>query len=420
MAATIAVVAGYFGLQNRRDREPWRALAARLDLRVGTGWRLDGTFKGWTVKIRSQGDGHEQTTTITVHAKYLLLRGVALSAEPSGLRGLFTEADPTVGDPEFDAQVRIEGVGSTAALAMLDHRARALLLPAVREGLTVTPNAVVFTGGRREVMVQRIPALLESMVVLVDALALDEAQIPARLARNATTDPLPAVRLANLRALLGDFEDHPATLEAARAILSDGPDEARMLAARRLGGEAVEACLALAADAANLHLRAAALDHALCHGTPAALADALDRFGAPSAPAALRAVVAHHAARTGLTSRVLALLQDPEGLPGDALAALVEAAAPLGTAAEPALLALVEHPAEPVRLALVERLRSLEGPEALAALRQLAGGLSPFSAVRRAAQAAVAAREATHGDKLGALSVAREDRGTLAMTEREP
>lgn len=71
------------------------------------------------------------------------------------------------------------------------------------------------------------------MVAAAQRLVVPE-DIPGRLAQNARTDPLPAVRLANLPTLARECPERPETREALRAACRDPDDEVRLRAAMEL------------------------------------------------------------------------------------------------------------------------------------------------------------------------------------------
>ena len=83
---------------------------------------------------------------------------------------------------------------------------------------------------------ERLPEAVETLLRAARRLTLPD-DLPARLAQNVRTEPLPAVRLANLLTLVREYPTYLATREALRAGCEDRDDEVRLRAALALGEE---------------------------------------------------------------------------------------------------------------------------------------------------------------------------------------
>src|SRR5262249_36974560 len=77
------------------------------------------------------------------------------------------------------------------------------------------------------------------------------------LARNLEGDPVPAVRVANLQALLEGHRDHPVAREALQAALADPDEEVRLRAALAQGAAGQETLRAIGASPHSDDRRAA-------------------------------------------------------------------------------------------------------------------------------------------------------------------
>jgi hypothetical protein len=137
-----------------------------------------------------------------------------------------------IGDPRFDGVFLVGGVPA---------RARALLDAATRQGLLSLAATQPFElradgwsltarsrsdGEELAHLTRLVPRVLD----LARSLA-EPGEVPARLARNAATDPLPSVRLYNLLTLLREFPEHPEVGPALEHAARDEDAEMRLRAA---------------------------------------------------------------------------------------------------------------------------------------------------------------------------------------------
>ena len=141
-------------------------------------------------------------------------------------------AEIEVGDRRFDDQFFVGGPAKLV-LALLDAETRRLLFHATFHGrLDIS---------RGKLRMVQIP---DGLVPDALALLLDVGRrfsrpldIPRRLAENAHQDPVPWVRLQNLRLLIRELPENPATAEALRKACSDPSPEVRLLVAKEMGAE---------------------------------------------------------------------------------------------------------------------------------------------------------------------------------------
>ncbi len=156
-------------------------------------------------------------------------------------------ADILTGDALFDDAV--EMVGDTVELAaILDDRLRFSLRRLVawdgsfRDGRLFWKTTQGFGAAV-------VPKLIIELVQLAEQLIEAEAAaVPQRLAANATTDPVPGVRLWNLSLLQQHFPGLSLAREASSGDLADADPWVRLAAARFLRDDGAEVLRSLLAD----------------------------------------------------------------------------------------------------------------------------------------------------------------------------
>jgi hypothetical protein len=132
-----------------------------------------------------------------------------------------------------------------AALAIFSARVRNGLLGARRASLRETALSVTWTLPRS---VEAIVAAIDRSVALLDQV-IGPADLAPRLAHNVRNDPVPAMRLRSLLALLDHFDGAPELSFALKGALFDSEPEVRLVAARRSApDEATTALIALIVD----------------------------------------------------------------------------------------------------------------------------------------------------------------------------
>jgi len=213
------------------------------------------------------------------------------------------------------------------------------------------------------------------------------ADLAGRMVQNLRDDPVPAVRLTNLRLLLASHRDHPLAEEALVGALKDSSEEIRLQAAQSVGERGRDTLLEIASGEHSDDQRAAQAIAALGERFPVERAkDVLARALSIGRPATARACV-QVLAGTDAGAAEAPLI---EALAADSLAVLVavaEALERVGTAA--AVMPLREAS---------ERRREGE--------------------LRRAARQAIAGIQARLQDAApGQLSLAAGDAGQVSLIE---
>ncbi|HET9316943.1 MAG TPA: HEAT repeat domain-containing protein, partial [Vicinamibacteria bacterium] len=342
--------------------------------------------------------------------------------------------DVRTGDDAFDGELVVEG-SAAIAHALFDGETRRLTLLAFR-GCTPQDGAwssarsmpasvslhegtlaARLTHGARARMASELAACVRTLLELARCLQVPDDCAP-RLASNLRRDPLPAVRLANLRALLGEFPQHPVQLEAVTAAAGDADAEVRLEAALALGAKGQRILLELASDPSTDPAAVARALASLGAGLPpetgcAILEDALRGGRSRTARAALEAL-----GRVGGRLVLEALSRVLSAEDGGMAAAAADALGATSDAeAEPHLLgALGRSRDEAVREAAARALGSTGTAKAVPALRDLFDDAGEDRAVRRAARTAIASIQARlPGGLPGRLALAGADAGRLAF-----
>ena len=414
--------------------DPWLEAARACDLtRVSASiWatshdpsrvRLQVHLKSW-VDTDDSGERRERGTHVTIEAAEGGLAALTLRPETSatarakkrGAREIET------GDETFDADFYVTGP-ATAVRAVLDGDTRTLLSSLLVEvGLEMTNGimkgrvplvGVNHTGALEPLLPRALPLMLAA------ARRLERpADLPSALARNATSDPLPGVRLQNLLTLLRDYPDGAVTRPTLRSACDDASDDVRVRAATAMGEEG----------------QATLIDVATCgYAEDEPMARAVAALGDRLSTSDLHTVL-RHALRTRRVAAgrsclsALGRRSSPETVAALARVLAVERGE-LAVAAAHALAETGEIDAAPPLVAALARDRPIVQAAAAAALGRIgtANDILPLrelearsgdDATRRAARQAVASIQARlPGASPGQLSLAESDAGALSLAE---
>jgi hypothetical protein len=200
--------------------------------------------------------------------------GLSLRVEAQGPAFLKDRGTPEVeiGDAAFDRRFLIEGPAARA-FAVLDVETRRLVGAAMSGGAGTTAGsapssallgAATLESGELGVNLKErarsedeLTAALRTVLRAAASLATPR-DIPECLAANAVRDPLPEVRLGNLKALVREFPRRAAVRPVLRRCCDDSDDEIRLYAATALREEGGATLLSLAFGAPWPQLPAAA------------------------------------------------------------------------------------------------------------------------------------------------------------------
>jgi len=459
IVAVLAAAFGYFIFWTRtNDRSRWWRNAAtdaglssiEVSSFLGLTTNLTGRSGPLHVKLATYQRGrHEHGTRISIggfrHGSYqLTIRPEGLSTT---LEKTFGERELEVGDPAFDSAAYLQGAPALVRAifdadtrrtmqGLLDGRlpvrsgteARALKIRAV---LTDDVLQVDIPSGLVNSTDEWIPAALAHLVALGHRLVRPD-DLAARIADNASREPVDAVRLADLRTLASEYPAHPATRAALVAALGDPDTDICLFAATALGSDGRGKLLELATGEAADRVAAAAVTALGEHLPAEAAIERLRRARSNREPATALACVA-----------AAGLVRTPDGIAalaevlGSASADLAAAAAgALGAAGlsrptaeevggqseavEEALVAALVHDASEVRIAAAESLGRIGTPLAVAPLREATSGRALDGALRRATRQAIAEIQGrVSGASPGQLSLAADGAGQLTLAEED-
>jgi HEAT repeat protein len=395
-----------------------------LERRRWFGLMLEGRVEGMSVTLQPKTRGSMPLTSIRVGGVGDL-DVVQCGASRDGLPEVVHER-PVVatGDVDFDRAFQLRG-DMLSIQAVFDAGTRRALSDLFAGELHVPPLAqegnVRVTLSRGELRVE-VPGHGSEWLREILAQVLDLArrlgrppELATALARNATDDPVPGVRLHNLQRLIEDYPRHAATRPILKAACADEREEVRLEAALALGGEGHDVLRALAVDAKDV----------------ACAARAVRELGAKMEPAELLAV--YDAARErrrwtvaeecldGLRGRGGALaLERLEGALREETRGLARAAARAlarlpGEGAEDLLLRLgLTHSSAAVAVAAAEALGQIGTAASVLPLREAAEQRGPE--LKRAALQAVDDIKVRLGDaRPGQLSIASDNSGAVSI-----
>jgi hypothetical protein len=444
VAVGLSIVYVYAYEAARARARAWRAAADAVGLTEATSSSLLGVETGLTGRVgllrvaleRYRRGRHEKGTRVVIdglgHPSYefaLRKEGVG-----SAIEKVFGEREIELGDREFDRRAYIHG-SPRVVQAVLDAETRGLVgeLIAGRiptgdptPGEPLKARVAVSDGALRAEIPEpafrpggeRLAGALRTLLSAAERLRLPD-DVPARLAENVRSEPVPAVRLANLLTLAREYPGYAVTGEALRAASRDPDDEVRLRAAIALGddGRDVLSQMASSLDVADGGSARAvsALGEDLDVGEAGRI---LHRSLEAERRATARAAVAALGRAGGpeVVEPLTAVLRDED----DEL--VVAAAKALGAtgsaAAEPELIAALDRDGPTVWPAIAEALGRVGTAAAVAPLRTMASRFPFDLGLRRAARQAIAEiHSRLTGATPGQLALADEDAGRVSLAE---
>lgn len=422
------------GEQQRREQNlrAWQAAARQLGLSF-VGPEGTRSIGGWLNGVPLRADFRRERRgtgkTATKEEKVIFSAGgegqipVSLAVRrDSTLRSLgrlVYGQDEKLGDVDFDERVEVAGMDAWVCAALSEEARRQLetFLEQGGEarGGQLSYDCVADSTQETAWLVQ----MLQFLSHLVRLLTVTNGSIHQRLADNATRDPAPGVRLQNFRFLADPSTRAPSALLAstARALLSDGFDRVRLLAALQLG---VEGAPVLGALAANPHvdtaLRVQALGELGTRGMPG-LEALLAQLLGPNPPELVCTALTIIAARR-LEPLAAAVIEHTASEHEQVRVAAATALASLpSSAAEPALIRLLSDASSDVQRASAEALGVIGSIAAVEPLLPLAERLGRAQ-LRQAARGAIGRIQSRLGNvEAGSLSLAdaHELAGAVAL-----
>lgn len=225
---------------SRVPRLDWEALAGRLGLEHPdpdlSGVRMaTGTLGAVRATLSEDCD----LATGKAFAVALEVAGVpeelVLRAEDrlEALKKTVEGEDVQLLDAPFDAAVNVHGP-EDVALSVLGSAGRQAVQRLVSRGAVIKEGRVRLELPK-EVDLQEAEALVRETAD--DAACIQARPVAVALAENAAADPVPGVRLRNLKVLLKIWGKHEAARRAIDTGLADPDPEVRLLAAKRVEDE---------------------------------------------------------------------------------------------------------------------------------------------------------------------------------------
>lgn len=395
-----------------KQSELWKQALATVAQRLGLVyvdggfWKASaasGTVDNMVLKIDSYtvstGKSSQTYTRIVLDGGRKIPHGLQLKSEGmmSSIKKAFAGSDLITGDELFDERVFLKG-HDLDTISRLDGNTRQAAL-AVVSGLkgTVGEGKIRITKSGLVRDPDKLESMARGVIALARGLAGGQKDPAERLARNAREDSDAGIRLNNLRLLTASYPQHPATATTIEKALDD-PDSSIRLHAALAGSENVETLRDLAtSEGIPASDRARALKHLVAAvGNQAidALREALSCHSVRVREAAIHGIgqVGDRTTQTLL----IHLVEDPEPRIATALATA------LGFVEHPdveqALLRLLEHDADDVKIATAASLGRVGSVKAVEPLLEYTKGLLLGGDLKDQARQAIESIQSRLGD----------------------
>ena len=434
-----------FWVRSRERMRLWQEAAKAVgmtDLAVSTYFGVETKLTGnvgplqVTIEVYQRGKEEHGTRVIVGglrHGPYdLTIRPEGLG---STIKKSLGERELEVGDPAFDDVAYLQGAPALVR-AIFDQETRRLagrllngqlLVEGRLETKTLKVRVSVSDGCLRLDIPARLlddttrwlPAVLPSIVEVGRRLRRPD-DLAARIAENTRSEKVRGVRLANLRTLTTDYPRHAATREALLASLYDESPSVKLHAAIALGPEGRNALVDLASSDSPDTVVARAIT-ALGADFPGELAIERLRRASEAGHSATALACIEAVGRAGSASGIEALAGALASAADEvAVAAARTLAATAGDAAEPPLVAALEHESAVVRVAAAEGLGAVGSPRSVVSLRNAASAHTFDGALRRAARQAIAEiKSRVTGASPGQLSLAADEPGRVSLVDED-
>ncbi|HYV50027.1 MAG TPA: HEAT repeat domain-containing protein [Myxococcaceae bacterium] len=413
--------------QRSKATTAWKLAAEELGLEHTPGnWvqrpSMCGQVGGLFVEVKEAQANKSTHTVYTVRLPAPIPEDLKLSAETflTQVSAQLGKGDLQTGDEPFDAAVSIRGEDAEV-LARLTQPARRALQSLIERGAKLESGRLELALKSQATEAIEILSAVKELVGAARLFHLDWISVPEALARNAAEDPEAQVRLRNLSML---FRDHPRTelaRKAAAKALEDPEPAVRLRAAEFIPGTAASAVLkALVGSDEEPWVRVEAL-RILSRQCPyAEIADLVALALRAHEEEEMRQEAVRAIARGGDHSKVDALVAMVDGSPPMLAEALAEAFGQLGSPrAEEALLRLLTHASDGVRILAAQALGKIGTVRAVEPLLPLTRGLLGGE-LQESARDAVRRIQGRLGDvEAGALAVVDDQGGALSLPAEE-
>ena len=411
LALTVMVlVIAKLNARARATREAWSAATKDLGLAISPGAATG--IAGGALTIHGESGSH------TMYVFAGLPWDMAFGGTTS-LGGSVTRDFVTIGDPDFDARVKIRG-GVEDVVALLDASTRKALVEIVARGGAAGWGKLSLRSFGLERDPDRLVETARSVMALGDHLS-QQARKKLLLA-NVLGDPVAAVRARNISVLAEKFRDSDEAKRAAGTALRDSDPAVRVLAADLERGDRSKRVLSgIVVDARiDAQLRATAFERLVAIFGYAS-GKGLTAQALEQPEAALRrvaAVAAGEAQDTAQLERLCELAREEQPALSEAVAV---ALGRLGDPrAEPALIALLARTEDGVRIAAARALGLIGTVRAVEPLLPFTKGLL-HGDLHAAARDAVRRIQERLGDpEAGRLSVVADSPAGAVSVADDP
>jgi len=413
--------------QRQKSTTAWKRAAEELGLALTPGsWTrrpsLRGQIDGLSVEIEEQQANKTTHTVYTVRLPHPAPGGLRLSAENFMTRvsAQLAGEDIQTGDELFDAAVNVHGE-EDEALARLVPRARRGLQALIERGAKVLSGKLELHLKTQVTEAYELTDTLREVIGAARLLHLDGVSVPDALARNAATDPEACARLRNLSVLLRDHPRTEAARQGAAKALEDPDPAVRLRGAEFLpGGAAAPVLEALVRSPEETWGRVEALRLLARKRAYAEISDVVALALGPHEEEELWQEAVRAVGRGRDLAKVDLLAEMVDGAPPPRAEALAEAFGQLGgPRAEEALLRLLGHESERVRVLAAQALGEIGTVRAVEPLLPLTRGLLGGE-LQESARDAVRRIQGRLGDvEAGALAVVEDQGGALSLPAEE-
>ncbi|HYG64776.1 MAG TPA: HEAT repeat domain-containing protein [Thermoanaerobaculia bacterium] len=395
--------------RHRQLLDQWQALAAKHELAVletssVAASRVSVAARAGVMEVRFEKIPKRGLWVHLTIPGLLATSGLRLRREPFVALGA---REIETGDESFDQTFLVEG-SAGLVMALLDSKARRLLLQINVEGELEIRGGVVSVRVTDTTLPQLLPLLLE-----LGQRFTTGSDTVRRLAASAREDREAGVRLRSLLLLEREFPREQVTRDTLRAACSDPAPQIRLRAAIARGAEGRETLMALAEDpevdddwsAQAVSTLGRQLPH---ERTQEILRQSLRRRRLGTAHACLAALGQWRGA--ALDELVKVLEREPDALAAAAALALGESGE---AAAEPPLLRALQHGSAEIRSAAATALGRVGTAAAVLPLKEAAEEDRELRRVARQSVAEIQSR--IEGASPGQLSLAQSEAGQLSL-----
>ena len=244
----IGFLAYSFSTKNKED-EFFQEVATSLRLTYDKGgfWdpaRITGSIDGCTIEIRKINRNKKDffETTARKGAEIPSYINIGRETGFTKMQRMMGIKDIETGDPDFDDEIQLQAIYPQSLVAMLDDQTRKaiLILASQSEFFNVINSAVTAAVQKKMDSAPLTVVGLAKYVVAVTVALANTESLVERFSKNIESDPLPRVRINNIRALTSHSTDKAAIDIILKKALDNSCLDVQVEAAKYLGKEGLE------------------------------------------------------------------------------------------------------------------------------------------------------------------------------------